>query len=138
MKIPFRNSAYVAIILLTSLLTGCAGTGLTKSDTRAAVSGINIISSNPSSIGNANLNWAPPTENADGSTSVTLADYKIYYGTSLYNLDYSANINDPDLSNYFIENLSATTIIDNFTIAAFNNNNMESVYLNFISRNIFI
>ena len=67
------------------------------------------VTVNQVSLGSATLSWLPPTENADGSTLVDLAGYRIYYGTNSGSLGNTVVLNNPGLTRYVIDSLSAGT-----------------------------
>ncbi len=58
---------------------------------------------------NVTLDWTPPTENADGSVLTDLAGYRIHYGASKDQLTKTANIANPGLTSYVVEQLTAGT-----------------------------
>jgi trimeric autotransporter adhesin len=59
--------------------------------------------------GNANLNWAAPTLNTDGTPLTDLSGYTISYGTSPTALTQSVNITDPTATSYTVSGLAAGT-----------------------------
>lgn len=75
-------------------------------------------------LGTATLSWTPPTQNADGSTLVNLAGYRIYYGQSPSQLSESIVIDSAGLSTYVVENLSPATWY--FSMTAVNSSGVES------------
>jgi len=74
------------------------------------------------------LSWNPPTQNDDGTALVDLAGYKIYWGTTPGNYTRSVTINNPGLTTYVVDNLSAGTY--EFVATSFNTSGVESVYSN--------
>ena len=64
------------------------------------------VSVNQISAGAATLSWNPPTENADGSSLIDLAGYRIYYGRNPDNLTQVVVLNNPGLTRYVVENLT--------------------------------
>jgi hypothetical protein len=58
---------------------------------------------------NVTLDWMPPTENADGSALTDLAGYRIHYGASKDQLTKTANVTNPGLTSYVVEQLPAGT-----------------------------
>jgi large repetitive protein len=76
------------------------------------------------STGSATLSWLPPTTNTNGTALTNLAGYKIYYGTSPTSLNQSAQITNPGISSYVIENLSPATWY--FSLVSYNTSNVES------------
>jgi hypothetical protein len=59
--------------------------------------------------GNANLSWAAPTSNTNGTTLTDLSGYTIIYGTSPTALTQSVTITDPTVTSYTITGLAAGT-----------------------------
>ncbi len=72
------------------------------------------------------LSWTPPSLNEDGSTATDLAGYKIYYGQSSRSYSNEIRIDNPSVTTYVVENLSAGTYY--FAATAFNSANEESRY----------
>lgn len=62
-----------------------------------------------SAAGNATVSWTAPTHNSDGSTLTNLAGYRILYGTSADALDQSISVDNPSVSTYVVDNLTAGT-----------------------------
>jgi Putative Ig domain len=65
--------------------------------------------------GNVTVDWTPPTENSDGSVLTELAGYRIHYGASRDQLTQTANITNPGLTSYVVEQLTAGTWYFNMT-----------------------
>jgi len=82
------------------------------------------IAVNQIAMGSATLSWMPPTENADGSTLIDLAGYRIYYGRSASKLDQMVKLSNPGLSRYVIENLSPARWY--FSMTSLNSSGVES------------
>lgn len=80
------------------------------------------------------LTWNPPTENADGSALTDLAGYKIYYGLNPGFMTSSVNLDNPGLSAYTVENLTANTYY--FSAKAVNSSGIESDLSNIVVRQI--
>lgn len=78
------------------------------------------------------LSWTPPTENEDGSVLTDLAAYKIYWGTTAGNYDWSVLIDNPSVSNYLVENLTPGTY--QFTATSINSSGVESAFSNVVSK----
>jgi hypothetical protein len=74
------------------------------------------------------LNWAPPTQNEDGSALMDLAGYKIYWGTTPSQYTHSVKIENPGMSSYVVENLTPGTY--EFAATSFNMAGVESAYSN--------
>jgi hypothetical protein len=51
------------------------------------------------------VSWAPPTQNADGSTLTDLSGYKIHYGTQTGNYTSSVAVNSAGITRYELEAL---------------------------------
>jgi hypothetical protein len=76
----------------------------------ASLSSFSIeVTAAASATGSATLSWTPPTENTDGSSLTNLAGYEVRYGRSPSNLDQTVELDNPSLSRYVVENLSAGT-----------------------------
>jgi hypothetical protein len=56
--------------------------------------------------GSATLSWTPPTERVDGSPIGTLAGYRVLYGRGSGKYDQSAEIDNPSITRYVLENLA--------------------------------
>ena len=54
------------------------------------------------------VSWIPPTENTDGSPLIDLAGYRVYYGTSPGNYNFSETVNNPGLSSVVVEGLATS------------------------------
>lgn len=61
------------------------------------------------SNGTATVHWMPPTANVDGSALTNLAGYRIVYGQSANSMDQTAEVTNPGLSSFTINNLSTGT-----------------------------
>jgi hypothetical protein len=82
------------------------------------------VAVNQIALGSVTLSWMPPTENADGSTLIDLAGYRIYYGRRASTLDQVVKLSNPGLSRYVIENLSSARWY--FSMTSFKSNGVES------------
>lgn len=78
------------------------------------------------------LSWTAPTQNEDGSQLMDLAGYKIYWGTSPGNYTNSVTVENPGITTYVVENLSAGTYT--FVATSYNDSGVESVYSNTATR----
>lgn len=76
------------------------------------------------STGTATISWLPPTENTDGTPLVDLGGYRIYYGTSASALTEVAEISNPGLTLYVVQNLSPATWY--FALQAYRTNGSTS------------
>ncbi|MFW2405237.1 MAG: putative Ig domain-containing protein [Gammaproteobacteria bacterium] len=61
------------------------------------------------SMGSATVSWAAPTTNADGTPLTDLAGYRIYYSKTAGNYASSVPIDNPGVTTYVVNNLSAGT-----------------------------
>jgi hypothetical protein len=84
--------------------------------------------------GTATISWIPPTQNTDGSPLTDLGGYRIYYGTSQTNLTQMAEVDNPGLTSYMVQNLAPATWY--FTMRAFRTNGTESEPSNIVSKTI--
>jgi hypothetical protein len=101
--------------------------------TRSALSGFTINVS-ARGTGSATLSWAPPTQNADGSTLSNLAGYRIYYGSNANSLDRSIVLNNPGLTRYLVEGLSSARWY--FSMTSVDRNGNESRRSETVSKNV--
>ena len=83
--------------------------------------------------GSVTLNWVAPLTNTDGS-ALDLAGYRVNYGRSATSLDQVAQITNPGLVTYTIDNLAAGTWY--FTIRAYSNTGAQSDPSNVASKTI--
>jgi hypothetical protein len=70
------------------------------------------------------VSWSPPIQNSDGSPLTNLAGYRVYYGTTATNLNFSVTLANPGLVRDVIENLAPATWY--FAMTAYNTNGLES------------
>jgi Tfp pilus assembly protein PilX len=84
--------------------------------------------------GNANLSWAAPTSNTNGTTLTDLSGYTIKYGTSATALNQSVTITDPTATSYTISGLAAGTWY--FEIAANASDGTQSAPTSVVSATI--
>jgi hypothetical protein len=84
--------------------------------------------------GSATINWVAPTRNVDGTTLRDLADYKVVYGTSQSNLQYSTMVNNPSATSTTIGSLYAGRWY--FAVRAVNSVQAESDNSNLVSKDI--
>lgn len=92
------------------------------------------ITVNAVATGQANLSWTAPTQNTNGSTLSDLAGYRIYYGTSMSNLDQVAQVANPSATTYLIDGLASGTWY--FEIKAYNATDAESDASNVVTKTI--
>ena len=84
--------------------------------------------------GTANLSWVKPTQNTDGSTLTNLKGYRILYGTSASNLNYSQSVNSATATSASVAALGAGTWY--FAVRAVNTAGAESDNSAVVSRTI--
>jgi hypothetical protein len=80
------------------------------------------------------LAWTPPTARTDGSSLGNLAGYKIRYGTSASNFSQTVTVENPGLTSYTIDSLSAGTYY--FVVAAYDSSGVESSNSSPVSKTI--
>jgi hypothetical protein len=85
-------------------------------------------------VGDAFLSWQPPTRNTDGSALTNLAGYRVHYGSSPSTLNQVITINNPSITSYVVNNLSAGTHY--FAVTAFTTSGSESALSNIASKTI--
>jgi uncharacterized protein YfaP (DUF2135 family) len=103
------------IVLIVSFLIGCSGGSSSVGATRVAT-----------------LTWNAPATNTDGSP-VTLAGYKIYYGTSSHAYTQSVDVaNTGTTPVTYTLNLSQGIFY--FAVTAINTEGQESDYSNEVSK----
>ncbi|MFC4313335.1 putative Ig domain-containing protein [Steroidobacter flavus] len=110
---------------------------VTVSDgTASAVLGPFTIAVNDvaSASGSATLSWTPPTQNSDGTNLGNLASYRVMYGRTSANLDQTANVDNPSINRYVVENLSSGTWY--FAVVAVNSAGVASQLSNTASKTI--
>jgi fibronectin type 3 domain-containing protein len=121
MAIINSNACKLFTVALSSmLLAACVGGDGTAGNDSAGV----IV--NPANTGVATISWLPPTENTDGS-SLNLAGYKIYYGTSANTMSHVITVQNPGISTYVVENLGQGMTYY-FIVTAYDDNGIESSY----------
>jgi hypothetical protein len=84
--------------------------------------------------GSATLNWTAPTTNTDGSALTNLGGYRIEYGRDQASLDQSVTVDNPGLTSYTVNNLSAGTWY--FAVVAMNESGTSSDRSNIGSKTI--
>jgi hypothetical protein len=83
--------------------------------------------------GSAMLTWQPPTTYTDGS-SLQIAGYRVYWGTSQNNLNNSVNLQGGGLSSYVVDQLTPGTWY--FAVSALDAAQLESSMSNVASKTI--
>jgi hypothetical protein len=78
--------------------------------------------------GSVTLSWTPPTQNSDGTALTDLAGYRIYYGRQEGYYPNRLVVDNPGLTTYVVENLSANTYY--FVATAVNADGIESEFSN--------
>jgi hypothetical protein len=74
--------------------------------------------------GSASISWTAPTTNTDGTALTNLASYRVLYGRTANSLDQVADVNNPGLTTYVVENLMVGTWF--FAVVAVNATGSES------------
>jgi hypothetical protein len=92
------------------------------------------ITVNQAANGSASVSWDAPTENTNGSPLTDLAGFRIYYGTSSNNLSQTAQVSNPTVTTFVVNNLSAGTWF--FGVKAYNAAGAESDFSNLASKTI--
>lgn len=116
-----RGFYFCAVAALGLALSACGGGGGgSGASPSQASSGGNLPTSNSA----VTLNWAPPTENTDGSPLTNLSGYEIYYGTASGNYTQSVSVGNAGLATYVVDNLSPGTYY--FTVSAVNADGTQS------------
>lgn len=85
------------------------------------------------STGTATVTWTPPAQKTDGSP-LTLAGYKIYWGTASRNYTNSVTVESPGIAAYVIDELTPATWY--FAVTAIGANGVESDYSNEATKEI--
>ncbi len=115
----------------TSTVVSNASSGNSSTDTGSSNSTTNT-GSNSTTYGAAQLSWTPPTSNTD-DTQLTIAGYKIYYGTAPGVYSKVVNVSS-GLTEYVIDNLASDTYY--FVITVYDNQLVESDYSNEVTKSI--
>jgi hypothetical protein len=84
--------------------------------------------------GTATVSWTPPTTNTDGSALTNLAGYRVAYGRSASDLSESADVDNPGLSSFTVNNLAIGQWF--FAVYAVNSTGMESDISNVATKTI--
>lgn len=100
----------------------------------ATLPAFSITVTSPPATGTAELNWAAPTQNEDGSALTNLAGYKVRYGTSPTSLTRILDIGSPAITTAVIEGLASGTWY--FTVASYTNVGVESAQTRAVSKTI--
>jgi len=111
-------SLLLALITLCSILSGCGLERSTTSNTGAAQPA--------TSKGEIKLAWIPPSTRADGTYLPldSLAGYRIYIGTSSDTLHEIVDLNDREINDYTVKDLSSGSYY--FSITAYDSEGLES------------
>ena len=115
-----RNA--VLALLASLMLGGCLSEVDPISSIEDPTSGVGT----PGAVGAVTLNWYPPTQNLDGSPLLNLAGYYIYVGTNSNSYEKTIRLDNPGLTTYVVESLSAGTYY--FAATAFNASGVESKF----------
>lgn len=117
-----HNNNSVRVTTLTLLMTTLSGCSSGDSGPPTIGSDIGSFS--------ATLSWTPPTQNDDESPLMNLAGYKIYSGPSEGQYTNEEFINNPGLSAYTVQNLTANSYY--FVVTAINGTGAESDFSNVV------
>lgn len=85
------------------------------------------VSVNSVATGSVSLSWTPPTQYSDGS-SLSVAGYRVYYGTQQNVYNQQVDITNPSVSTVTIDNLTPDTYY--FVATSVDGNGVESSYSN--------
>src|SRR5690606_16008004 len=102
------------------------GIAIVASDGQASDSLTFSVTVTQVASGSVSLSWVPPTHNDDGSALTDLASFKIHYGTSSGTYTEQILIENPGITTYVVENLTADTYY--FATTAINSVGIESAY----------
>ena len=94
---------------------------------------IQVLSSG-TGAGSVTLSWAAPMQNEDGSALTDLAGYKLYWGTTPGNYTGTATIDNPGITTYTVDGLSAGTY--EFVATSLNAAGIESTYSNPVTKTV--
>ena len=94
---------------------------------------IEVLSSG-TGAGSVTLSWAAPMQNEDGSALTDLAGYKLYWGTTPGNYTGTATIDNPGITTYTVDGLSAGTY--EFVATSRNAAGIESTYSNPVTKTV--
>jgi hypothetical protein len=86
----------------------------------------------PSAGGSTTLTWTPPSQRTDGSPLTDLAGYRVYHGPGADRLSLTAQINNPGVTSFMFEGLSAGEWA--FTVTAIDSAGRESDYAGIVLR----
>jgi hypothetical protein len=120
-----RRGFYICAVATLGLALSACGGGGSGSSSAASPSQAASGSSLPPATSNAvTLNWAPPTENTDGTPLTNLAGYDIHYGTASGNYTQSVSVSNSGIATYVVDNLTPGTYY--FSVSAVNADGTES------------
>jgi hypothetical protein len=80
----------------------------------------------PYALGSATVSWLPPTANEDGTALLDLAGYRIYWGPEPRNYEHSADVMNPGITTFIVDNLISGTYY--FGATAINSRGLESEF----------
>jgi hypothetical protein len=90
------------------------------------------ISVTQSQSRSAVLSWDAPTQNTDGSALVTLAGYRIHYGSTAGVLPHSIQVANPGVTTYIVEDIGTGTFY--FAVKAYRTDGTQSAASNVVSK----
>jgi hypothetical protein len=82
----------------------------TDGDAVSALPAFKITVAAATATNSVEVSWAPPTQNADGSTLTDLSGYNIHYGTQSGNYSDSVKVDNAGLTRYSLESLPKGTV----------------------------
>ncbi len=120
-----RAFALAAVFLIASALVSCGG-GVSTTDSPVSN---NAPGSGPA-LGTATLKWTQPSTYVNGAPLISLAGYKVYYGTApgVY-----TSIDVGNVSSYQVVGLTKGQIYY-FTVTDYDANGVESDYSTVVSK----
>jgi type IV pilus biogenesis protein CpaD/CtpE len=106
----------VTLLAILALLSACGSSDSSSSQSAPHNSDLNE---------NVTLRWTAPTTRSDGTylESSDLAGYRIYMGNSSNNLSPLVDLNDSNITEYLVANLSAGSYY--FAISAYDTDGQE-------------
>jgi hypothetical protein len=120
-----RRGFYLcAVAALGFALSGCGGGGSGAVGSSAATSDESTADPPAASSNAVTLNWAPPTENTNGTPLTNLTGYNIHYGTASGDYTQTISVSNAGIATYVVDNLTPGTYY--FSVGAVNSQGTES------------
>lgn len=122
--------AVCSVLIAAALLAGCNGTGTGSGAAASGLASTSSVATQPASSSpastskSADVSWAPPTTNTNGSALTNLAGYRIYYGTSPDTLNQTVDVPNAGATDYVVQGLALGTWY--FAVAAYTNAGLQS------------